>query len=419
MKNRIKSRAGFALVECVVAIGVFTIMALIVAMILSASVDTHRKNVEQNRSLKNQKDDFSTGGTNDRNGTADKRKLEIDFGGGLDVEYIFDAKVSVNYGGTGLELTEFFTNTTGFDRQGLEENRIMPISLSKVPAEAIMKNRTAGIAVQSPNSDALKNRSMTNQWGGYVCDGTHASLSACITAAATPCFKKDVPEIASKRLFAYRIPAAAVPSVPAHLAVWSGAVDYNTWSSDKANITARGTNPGGGKDLIANMFQLVVNREIPKCCTYYPSCSCGPCQIIMHIPDKVQGKDVVGIIVESSVKDLVWFETNLSASYVPPPKYPGTGLKYPGTPTSSSKRFDIIMERPPGKTRFEPFSIAIITEDHITLDAMGDPLKGDLRGWLKLQPCAHKGGFHAYCDPGAANFSVCKGKGCPSCCSCP
>ncbi|MCL2036491.1 MAG: prepilin-type N-terminal cleavage/methylation domain-containing protein, partial [Oscillospiraceae bacterium] len=57
----LKSKAGFSLVECLVAILVFTIMSLIVATILNAAITSHRSNMEETRSLKNQREALREG----------------------------------------------------------------------------------------------------------------------------------------------------------------------------------------------------------------------------------------------------------------------------------------------------------------------------------------------------------------------
>jgi prepilin-type N-terminal cleavage/methylation domain-containing protein len=53
--SRFKSKSGFSLVECIIAIAVFAVLSALVAMLLSNSLTTHRDNMSETRSLRGQR----------------------------------------------------------------------------------------------------------------------------------------------------------------------------------------------------------------------------------------------------------------------------------------------------------------------------------------------------------------------------
>ncbi|MCL1881908.1 MAG: prepilin-type N-terminal cleavage/methylation domain-containing protein [Oscillospiraceae bacterium] len=59
--QKLKSKKGFTLVECVIAIAVFSIMAALITMLLQAALSTHRDNMSETRSLRQQRRALNSG----------------------------------------------------------------------------------------------------------------------------------------------------------------------------------------------------------------------------------------------------------------------------------------------------------------------------------------------------------------------
>ena len=336
--RKIVRKTGFALVECVVAIAVFTIMAMIIAMLLNAAIVTHNKNVQEVRSIRNQKHDIVAGNVDPRSNDS----LVLNFGGAVGtVTYEFDAKIS-DRGAVGLELTEFYTDLSG---PKIDDKPIMPISLSALPWKSIVTERKAGIGIMSQNSSILRNDAMTKSWGDD----------------ATP-MNAGIPAVNTKNLFTYKIPAPALTAthgqpgfINDRVAVWENAASYNDWLANPTSAN-RGTRPSGA--LYAHMIQVVVNRTIEA----QTDMSQPPCTIRLHVP-----KSVVGIVFSSELNDKIWLVTNN---------------------TEDPLFNDIILARPAGDPRFTTFNFAIITKEHIKPPPK-DKNTGDLREWLRLKLCQH------------------------------
>jgi prepilin-type N-terminal cleavage/methylation domain-containing protein len=115
MKNlcRIKTKFGFTLVECVVAIGVFAIMSLMIAVMLSASLHNHRRNMEDTRGLKEQRDAFMENQVVDR-GLPIDGDITFQFSGLANVTYQLNTVIS-SIGSDGLELAAFRPPSFIFD----------------------------------------------------------------------------------------------------------------------------------------------------------------------------------------------------------------------------------------------------------------------------------------------------------------
>ncbi|MCL1902898.1 MAG: prepilin-type N-terminal cleavage/methylation domain-containing protein [Oscillospiraceae bacterium] len=418
MLKKYKSKSGFALVECIIAIAVFTIMSLMIAMLINASIQTHRSNIEENRSIKSQKKDISRSGTNVVNRATSGEMIVIEFDGISDpVAYKFDARISSKKSGKGgLELTEYFTDVSSIDRQEIGAERTTAFSLSKNVKDAIVTKRTAGIAVKSPDKNVLPNK-VTAKWGGQICNETHGlATDICnINGVCTTSWVLGTPEVATKKLFAYRIPddnaITDINNLPALVMGTVKSATYDDWRLNKGDMSLRGSLPLG-VPLYANMLQIAVNKEINPCCNVVGCTTHKPDQIILHIPTVVKGGgNVVGIVVSDNIKDLVWLET--VKDYTPNRDYPGTGVKYPGPAPSggplfqgtANERYDIIMERPPGQKKFNVYNIAIITTDHISVSGDGgitNPSRGNLDFWLNLgeyvcQKCASIHDWDAAC----------------------
>jgi prepilin-type N-terminal cleavage/methylation domain-containing protein len=79
MKNFRKGKAGFTLVECLVAIVVFTIMAMAVALLLNNAVNLHRRNMHESRSMKAQRQALVRAGENSIDPSIVTPPLEFQF----------------------------------------------------------------------------------------------------------------------------------------------------------------------------------------------------------------------------------------------------------------------------------------------------------------------------------------------------
>jgi len=88
-KAKLKRKSGFTLVECLVSIAVFAIMALIVTTIISASLRTHTDNKRTSRGLLTQKEALASRTVDVGTGLID----EGDTDGGLRTD---DVKITIN-----------------------------------------------------------------------------------------------------------------------------------------------------------------------------------------------------------------------------------------------------------------------------------------------------------------------------------
>ncbi|MCL2070616.1 MAG: hypothetical protein FWH07_00065 [Oscillospiraceae bacterium] len=416
--KKLNSKKGFALVECVVAIGVFTIMSLIVAMLLNAAITTHRSNISETRSLRAQRNDFMegvAGGNMLDRGDATKPSIEFSFddgaGGTISPTYDFDA-ANVSANAEGLQLTEYETSMLGDRRQ---TDNIQPISLSQVPWNAIAVGRVAGVAMGSPNATVLNNSPMTQRWLG---DGGVAGI----------------PFVNTKELFSYIIPPQSgtnngdVGFIPAQSVIWvnsnAGAKSLKEFRdtigtpvsmpnvADSAHLDWFGQRPldtvtPGTSVLYANMVQLLINKDIPparhnpscplgETAPPAPNCTCEPCRIVLHVPVRdITGatpiddpKGVIGVAFPNHLQGKVWFET------VP------TAVKHwlnPAVVGSRERRYDIILERPVGQVRFDVFNLALITREPISRDWRDGNVTthtkavaetGSIKKWLQLEICS-------------------------------
>jgi len=57
-KKKLVNKAGFSLIECVVAIGVFAILSMMIGTLLFAAISTHKRNIAEIRGLREQREDI-------------------------------------------------------------------------------------------------------------------------------------------------------------------------------------------------------------------------------------------------------------------------------------------------------------------------------------------------------------------------
>jgi prepilin-type N-terminal cleavage/methylation domain-containing protein len=112
-----KHKKGFTLTECVIAIAVFSILSMIIASLLNASLTSHRNNLNDTRSLREQRSMLTRGIDADRGASGEA--VSFSFGGGVDITYNLTPKVASNalesdaalsLHRRGLELTRFAGN---------------------------------------------------------------------------------------------------------------------------------------------------------------------------------------------------------------------------------------------------------------------------------------------------------------------
>jgi len=71
---KLKWKSGFTLVECIVSIAVFAIMALLVATIISAALQAHDSNKQTSRNLITQKESLASRGSGATDTTTDTKR---------------------------------------------------------------------------------------------------------------------------------------------------------------------------------------------------------------------------------------------------------------------------------------------------------------------------------------------------------
>jgi prepilin-type N-terminal cleavage/methylation domain-containing protein len=109
--QKLKGKKGFTLVECLVAITIFAIMAMMVAVLLDFSIRTHRDNMSRTRSLREQRSEIVAAGAGAATlvGRGDTVDFEIDFinssGGQFTVDFTFTSQVTGD--AEGFEITKY------------------------------------------------------------------------------------------------------------------------------------------------------------------------------------------------------------------------------------------------------------------------------------------------------------------------
>lgn len=378
MRN-IRNKRGFALVECVIAIAVFTIMAMMIAMLVNMAIRTHQDNIRETRLLREQRDDFVEENLLDRGINGD---LILEFNGVPNpVKYEFDDKKSPNSGG--LEITKFDIDTGGLTPQAGEI--FPPISLSSWVWESIVNQHNAGIVVSSPNMTALRTKAITDHWGGNICQ----TVGCGHTGSCTLTFRAGVAEVAKSELFAYRIPSSAVAAIPGSNAVWDGnGTSTANWEANR-DAANRGAPPTMGIDLIANMVEVKFNGDVGswkgganKTGWIKPAGTENePDRVIFRVE-----KDVVGVVFPGDLRDRIWLDTD-PTSAINQNYLDGGVLKY----------YALVLEKKP-EDKFPTFTFALITEKHIkdspSIKPALSPTAGNLKLWLRLgEPCIFCGEY--------------------------
>ena len=158
-------KRGFGLVECVIAIAIFTIMSLIVAMLLGQSIAMHNRNFAETRSVREQRRAMMGQAGTSLVGRADAGVTDgelvlffRDAGTGFRVRYHFQALISDDIDG-GLQLTKYVNPNA---REG--ERKIRPLTAIGDVENTLNRGR-ADIAFCVVESGKFGNASMTSTWG--------------------------------------------------------------------------------------------------------------------------------------------------------------------------------------------------------------------------------------------------------------
>jgi prepilin-type N-terminal cleavage/methylation domain-containing protein len=116
--QKLKAKRGFTIVECLVAIVVFAIMAMIIAVLLDSSIKIHRRNMSETRSLREQRRDLVR--DDSLQGRGDNASFSLNFGE-FTADYNLTAEV-IQGRADGLEITRFSSpfSTMTSGQKGME-----------------------------------------------------------------------------------------------------------------------------------------------------------------------------------------------------------------------------------------------------------------------------------------------------------
>jgi prepilin-type N-terminal cleavage/methylation domain-containing protein len=157
-----KFKRGFTLVECLIAIMVFSIMSGIIVMLLNAAITNHRRNMADARSLREQRDalmqdagKFFGGGADDRQLTVvrDKNLVEFNFSGIASVQYDLTAVVADEDEldeDVGLQISSVIPTKSGDKAQN-----IPAIKISDSLKHPVTKTPIVDVVISSPASSTL------------------------------------------------------------------------------------------------------------------------------------------------------------------------------------------------------------------------------------------------------------------------
>jgi prepilin-type N-terminal cleavage/methylation domain-containing protein len=118
--HRLKGKSGFSLIECIIAIAVFSILALFVAMLLNNAMHGHRDNLSETRSLRAQRRALAG---NDADAVVTRAvspgSVPFQFSAGVgQVDYVLNANV----------VNEVVIVDSGAQGRGLELNSLVPVA---------------------------------------------------------------------------------------------------------------------------------------------------------------------------------------------------------------------------------------------------------------------------------------------------
>jgi len=113
MLKRLAKKSGFTLVECLIAVVVFALMALIVLTIISASIKTQEDNNQKTRNLLTQKEEIANNQTLD----------------GANGQIIVNFGAPADGGSTTFNVKRVVSNTAGDP----SEDNVLEITEFKVP----------------------------------------------------------------------------------------------------------------------------------------------------------------------------------------------------------------------------------------------------------------------------------------------
>ncbi|MCL1832250.1 MAG: prepilin-type N-terminal cleavage/methylation domain-containing protein [Oscillospiraceae bacterium] len=184
--QRCKIKSGFSLVECVIAIAVFSIMSMIVATMLNASITTHLNNMSETRSLRGQRHELARdSGTVGSGGVRGAVNVSFNFNGGTNnVVYPFVDRVvdqdNASFAGdwdlpkakrTGLELTGLKQGASNGNRKSKSTTFETSFTVPYITVQSVK------LLVGSPSAPADVFANLSTDFGAKI-DGATALNSA-------------------------------------------------------------------------------------------------------------------------------------------------------------------------------------------------------------------------------------------------
>ncbi|MDR0222494.1 MAG: prepilin-type N-terminal cleavage/methylation domain-containing protein [Oscillospiraceae bacterium] len=250
--RKLKSKSGFTLVECLVAILVFAIMSLLVATILTSSMTAHRENMSETRSLRSQRRELLQGNDVARDAAAAERVF--DFGSGITATYDFNAVIADSdpdfVARRGLELTRFNVDSVGATAR-YTPKPAMTLSFGTLIGDGKLIEDRQVVSLSAPLVSVL-NQTVTGTWGSpdeanmnvrrYKLDSVDIAALNAMDSGPSASFLRDGPLTASV-YYAYVVKVRVNATVPDRIGI-----DGNSIAETVTFNVAR-ANAGGGMEI--------------------------------------------------------------------------------------------------------------------------------------------------------------------------